>query len=312
MTLPVSPNSISFNQVNVELNRTGTLSLSLNDSIVRALFGVASGTISMSNGHGKSNVFVFTLASGYSIDLRNAAIAAGWNGTSRVQATTSGNIGAANTSSYALIVTGSFPNGVTLINNHSIVGAGGLGGRGHYVSAQGSENTGGTGYSGLSSTGGAGGPALNATVALTLQNNGTIAGGGGGGGGGYHGDYPFGGSGGGGGAGLPAGLGGRAQRYVTVTINNYGATQQNDTHNTAGSGGTLTAGGSGGPGGYIGGYGDNRYGNHGGVGGGLGSSGGGNVWVRQGTAAPGAGGAAIVGNGNITYTATGTRSGSIS
>jgi len=54
MALP-SSGSISLNQVNVELNRSGTQQISLGESAVRTLFGVASGTISMSDGYGKSN-----------------------------------------------------------------------------------------------------------------------------------------------------------------------------------------------------------------------------------------------------------------
>lgn len=55
MTLP-SSGVISMNDVNVELDRSGTTTISLNDTNVRALAGVASGQISMSNLYGKSNV----------------------------------------------------------------------------------------------------------------------------------------------------------------------------------------------------------------------------------------------------------------
>lgn len=57
MTLPAT-GSISFNQVNVELSRSGTAALSLNDSAVRSVAGVGgSGTqISMSDLRGKSAV----------------------------------------------------------------------------------------------------------------------------------------------------------------------------------------------------------------------------------------------------------------
>jgi hypothetical protein len=54
MTLPVSPNSISLSQVNTELSFTSNITISMNDTAVRALFGKASGTISMSDGWGKS------------------------------------------------------------------------------------------------------------------------------------------------------------------------------------------------------------------------------------------------------------------
>jgi hypothetical protein len=55
MTLP-SSGTISMNNVNVELDRSGTTTISLNDADVRALAGVPSGTISLSSLYGKSNV----------------------------------------------------------------------------------------------------------------------------------------------------------------------------------------------------------------------------------------------------------------
>lgn len=55
MTLPVSPNSISLSQVNVELGRSATAQISMNDAVVRTLFGVPSGQISMSDGYGKAD-----------------------------------------------------------------------------------------------------------------------------------------------------------------------------------------------------------------------------------------------------------------
>lgn len=55
MTLPAS-GQISMNEVNVELDRSGTTQIALNDADVRALAGVPSGQISMSNLWGKSNV----------------------------------------------------------------------------------------------------------------------------------------------------------------------------------------------------------------------------------------------------------------
>jgi hypothetical protein len=53
MTLPAS-GAISLNQVNVELGVTATTVRTMNDALVRSLFGVASGAISMSSGYGKT------------------------------------------------------------------------------------------------------------------------------------------------------------------------------------------------------------------------------------------------------------------
>lgn len=56
MALPISPNSISLSQVAVELGRSASATTSLGETAVRALAGVASGAISLSNLYGKSSV----------------------------------------------------------------------------------------------------------------------------------------------------------------------------------------------------------------------------------------------------------------
>jgi len=57
MTLPAS-GAISFSNINVELCRSSTAQLSLNDSCLRTLFGQASGAVCMNTGHGKTNTSV--------------------------------------------------------------------------------------------------------------------------------------------------------------------------------------------------------------------------------------------------------------
>lgn len=58
-----------MSQVNTELGRSATASINLNESAVRTLAGVASGTISMNSLRGKSNV-TFTPAGGTSSGAR--------------------------------------------------------------------------------------------------------------------------------------------------------------------------------------------------------------------------------------------------
>lgn len=64
MTLQ-SSGAISLSNVNVELGRSSTAQISLGETAVRNLAGVASGAISLSNLYGKSNVS-FTPAGGTS------------------------------------------------------------------------------------------------------------------------------------------------------------------------------------------------------------------------------------------------------
>jgi hypothetical protein len=177
MALP-SSGAISLSQVSVELGASGTSTRSLNDTTTRNLFGVASGTISMSQGYGKSNQFAFTITSTQTnANLRTLAVNAGWNQSSKVVATINSGVRftSNSTGTPALTINGSFPGGVELVNNGVIVGRAGNGGKGgNCVSS--------TTYVG--SPGAAGGTSVAVSTAVSIRNNGTIAGGGGGGGGG--------------------------------------------------------------------------------------------------------------------------------
>lgn len=292
MTLPVSPNSISLSQVNTELGLSSTAQISLNNSAVRSLFGVASGAISMSQGYGKANQFAFNLTAGANVDLRSQAVAAGWNGTSKVVATlASGTVYSNSTGSAAMTISGSFPNGVQFINSGLIVGRGGNGGASGAANGQNAQANG--------NPGAGAGPALLVSTAVTITNNSTIAGGGGGGGGGVSynnaksGVYYGGGGGGGGIGGSTGGAGGSGSNGGTTI---YGAVGGAGTTTAAGGGGSSTApAGGGGAGG--------SYGSVGSVGlnGGFTSGGGG----------AGAAGACTSGNANISWLATGTRYGAL-
>lgn len=162
-----------MSQVNTELGYSSNATISLNQTAVRTLAGVPSGTISMNNLRGKSNAFAFTISSNQTnANLRTLAVAAGWDQTKKVAATINSGvyISSNSTGTPALTVTGSFPNGVELINNGLIIGMGGSGGGQTIV-----------GF-GPGVDGNAGGAALSTSVALSVNNAGTIGGGGGGGG----------------------------------------------------------------------------------------------------------------------------------
>ncbi len=319
MTLPAG--TISLSEVNVELGLSATAQISLNDAAVRTLAGVASGAIGMTDLQGKSNVFAFTISSNQvDANLRSLAISAGWNGTSAVQATVNADVwisgSVAANSTAAITINGSFPAGVTLINNGTIAGRGGNGGAGATEP-------------GFAGAGTAGGCALLASVGVTIQNNGTIAGGGGGGGGGGFNlvsstcsmgedDCRVEPGGGGGG-------GGRSNASYTASGGAAGASSYSAS-GTCSSGAIAASAGGTGTSSAAGGGGaaakspnscrcpncENVYGGAGGAGGAWGTAG------TTGAATPdrvgGAGGAAgqaVSGNSNITWTAFGTRSGPI-
>lgn len=309
MALPAS-GAISLSQVNVELGLASGAAIGMGASNVRTLFGIASGSISMSNGYGKSNrkKVTVTLTSGVNNYVLNTAKAAGYvaGGTDVTLVVNSGVvIGSASTGTPALLVDTSWAAGdtVSVVNNGVIQGAGGAGGRGGTWSNYNGGNPG--------APGGAGGVGIRADRPVSMTNNGTIAGGGGGGGGGGFmedsccGSIWLAGGGGGGGAGVYGGGGGAAGLA-------YG---QGPSGAVAGGGGTATSGGGGGAGDVLYRSGYNWRGGNGGAGGGRGAAGAGgsnaNGSWSQPPGAGGAGGAAVNGNGNITWVATGTRYGAI-
>ena len=311
MTLPAS-GAISFNAINVELGVAGTTQANINQASYRTLAGVPSGQISLSNFYGKSNEFAFTISSNQTnANLRTLAVAAGWPGTAKVVATINGGVyvSSNSTGTPGLTVNGSFPGGVSLINNGFIIGMGGNGGEGggaYFDICSGASAA----FQGPAPT--AGGGAMLVSVALTVNNAGTIGGGGGAGGGGGSGitinTALWGGGGGGGRTGSTNSSGG-----ARGSLDN-GGTVWAMYQGTAGTSGTSSVEGSAGAGGSGGG----RSGGAGGAGGTWGASGatGSNVTgtISQ-TAAGRAGSAAgyaVSGNSNITWVATGTRLGSIS
>ena len=281
--------------IEIENGGNGTTQISLNDTAVRSLAGVPSGAITMpTNFYGKSNAYTYTISSNQTnFCMRAGAISAGWNGTQALNVTINSGVKiSASSSSPAMTISGAYPGGVTVKNNGTIVGLGGSGGNGAGINCV-------SNYKG--SPGGSGSTALKISSTVTICNaSGVIAGGGGGGGGGGQGCnfcsglcrfFPAGGGGGGGGRTSLTNTGGGGGGCVSPFPYN----------GSPGSGGTYCAAGSGGGG--------NGSGGSGGSWGAAGSSGG--AGSHSGGSG-GSGGKATCGTSFVTWTATGTRYGSVS
>ena len=180
MTLPGS--NLSLNQVNTELGRSATATIELNDAAVRSLAGVGGSgtTFGMNSLLNKTHSFTFS-AQGANLNLRDAAIAAGWDGVAVLKMVNIGNIYSNSTGTAALTINGSFPRGVTLQQASGVYGRGGDGGPGsgpNPIDSQPAANY------GSGAAGGGGGTAIAVSVPVTIQHQGVTSGGGGGGGGG--------------------------------------------------------------------------------------------------------------------------------
>ena len=258
----------------------------------------------------EAGAFALTVSSNQTdVNLATLATSSGWNGSSALNVTINSGvyISSTSTATPALTVNGSFPGGVTLVNNGTIVGRGGAGG-----ASQGCGPPLTTGNNNPGQPGGTGGLALSVSSAISITNNGTIAGGGGGGGGGAScGAYYVQGGGGGGGQ-SSFSTNSTAGPIGPWTGGPYGGLVGN-----AGNAGTYSAAGTGGAGRNITCCGTYFYSGSGGTGGSWGASGsaGGDAFyyvnVPPVYGAGGSAGGAVTGNSNITWVATGTRYGSI-
>jgi hypothetical protein len=251
------------------------------------------------------------------LNLNAWALANGWDGSTFAEITIDPNVyvWSSDISVPGLNVDGAWPGGVSLVNNGYIIGKGG----------NGADTIG-------SPAPQSGGPALSIATAISILNNGYIAGGGGGGG------FAGGGGAGGGngGASSGGGTGSGAAGGAVGAVGNNGQSGNNATGGDIGGGGGRilpgeggggnTGGGAGGGGaGHNGDYGQIDYGGVGGSANNPGSqstgsggirAGGGGGWGAVGGLGGyfgyfdipgGAGGPAVVSNGNaITWTAQGT------
>jgi hypothetical protein len=222
--------------------------------------------------------------------LRSLAVARGWDQTSRLEFTVDPGFYILGTNNIlynrtesplkhrdvaGLVIEGSFPNGLIIINKGAIVGHGGTGGAG--------------GIGGNGSPGFAGGPGIVFTTSYSstfcqVWNYGLIAGGGGGGGGGGFASGVN--NGGGGGGGAPNGAGG------TGGVNGAAASFY-----SSGDGGDVDSGYSkGGRGGNMGADGNTGSGNR-------------PTRTESSGGSGGLGGYSVVGETNISYIVPGTRNG---
>lgn len=322
--------SVTGRSINLEFGRSATAQTSMsqlyrgggivpnapsNNAIATA------GAISLSQFYGATNrVQVnITISSNQTNYVLNTAKAAGYvAGITDVTVTINSGVyvSSSSTGTYALDVDTSWAAGdtVTIVNNGFILGMGGAGGAGRNFNAVGTPYSAGGG-----AVGGAGGPALRAQRAVSINNVGTIGGGGGGGGGGASGwvqldsgknSYDLicaGGGGGGGQSGTlaaAAGAGGTASGSYFRYNGSAGQQGTASSRGTGGAGGTYSASYKGGNGGNGGVWGQS---------GAFGSATTGLIVVTNSNGlSGGAGGAAVNGNGNITWVATGTRLGAIS
>ena len=304
MPLPLS-GAISFNNINVELGVAGTTQASLGQASYRALAAVPSGAISMSNFYGKSNRVTINLT--ISSNTQNYNIFSNKGGTyvagkADVVLTINSGIvvSSSSTGGFSLDTGTGWTSGdtINIVNNGTVVGAGGNGG-----------NSNPSGVTASGTNGGAGGVALKLQYATSIQNNNIIGGGGGGGAGGSGNGFAQGGGGGGGGGSIVGNAGTGFNNGIAGTGTNGGnGGDPRYFANRKGLGGSAGNNGTAGVG-----SGGHNYG--GGGGGGLGGSGGGGSPVVSGVPAPASGGgagAATSGSGTYaTWLATGTRYGTI-
>jgi hypothetical protein len=157
-----SSGKITLKEIAAEFEDTAPHSL-------KEFYGVASGipasgTITIKDFYGASNAYSFTMASGdiQEANIRSLAVADGWDQSVPLIVTINSGttLYSRSTSTGGAIVSGSFPNGVTILNSGAITGMGGSAGQN-------------------------GGPALQITtsdsVKVTNKSGAFIAGGGGGG-----------------------------------------------------------------------------------------------------------------------------------
>lgn len=172
--------STTGQSIALELGLSATAVISLNDTVVRTLLGIASGAIDMNTAHGKSNRVTasYTFTTNTTNAALNVSTLSGYS-AGRSDITITVNTGiylwASTTANNGLTLTGGATgDAITLVNNGFIMGCGGAGGGDIAY----------TTYPAPEATGLPGGPAISLAYPITINNTNPVAYIGGGGGGG--------------------------------------------------------------------------------------------------------------------------------
>jgi len=185
--------AISFSDINNEFGLRTNEPISLGDTEVRNLLGQSSGSVSINNAYSKTSPYftlnvTSTVAATY--DLHTEAVTAGWNQIQKLSLTLDSN----GWIQGGLVIDGSFPRSIKIINNGHISGTGGKGGdRGYWNHLSSTSGTFNVDHETTSATSGEpGGSAITVNCtrpgnpvsegSVEIVNNGTLSGGGGGGG----------------------------------------------------------------------------------------------------------------------------------
>lgn len=231
MALPTG--TITFSDINTEILVSPTAQVSLNDTLVRTVFGQASGAIDMNTGRGKSYrpAVSYIFASNTTNASLNVASISGYiAGLSDVVVTINSGIYVYSTSTGTPALSlsgGTTGDTVKIVNNGYIAGMGGT-----VI---------------VNQVSGSGGPALSLGFNTTIDNTNASAYIGGGGGGGGNATY------GGGGAGGGGTMAFDGSSFSVLAGGGPGETGQTGA-TRSGTAGTITGGGGGGAGGGGGGY----------------------------------------------------------
>lgn len=125
--------AISLNDMHVEAGGTSGTEVSLNDADIRDLISKGAGAQArFSEWYGAAREYAFSIVDDVAnADVRALAISDGWDGSEPlvVNVTSGTTVYSTTTSTGGMVVSGSFPNGITINNSGAITGRGGSAGQ---------------------------------------------------------------------------------------------------------------------------------------------------------------------------------------